>query len=100
MTTDARSISRKLNQRFTRSVTATTRIRGWHNTTDGFEVRQGRTGVFIEYRIDQSFLRNKEAAFTKRAEMLFEMGEYLRNLGFMVFDQTNVIFVIKEEVKA
>lgn len=50
MATSAQAISRILNKAGIRkSETGTTRIRGYHVTTEGYEVRQTSTHIFINY---------------------------------------------------
>lgn len=43
-------ISRMLGKRFKRSQEGTTRIRGWHNWTEGYVCCQSENYIYISYR--------------------------------------------------
>lgn len=92
MKANAQSVSRKLATQFKRSETATTRIRGWHYTTDGFEVTQTRKGVIIGYNINNSFKANPTAAIENRTATLVKIAEFLNAQGLSTEVFTDGVF--------
>lgn len=94
---DARVVSRKLGQKFTRSKTHTTRVRGWHNTTSGFVVTQAKWGVLVQYESGSW----KSGAVGSKEEMLDAMYNFLIEQGFNAqVTGSAVVVVEKELVKA
>lgn len=98
MKANAQSVSRKLATRFRRSTRATTKVRGWHYVSDGFEVQQGKKGVYVSYNIDQSFLVNKEAAFDKRRTNLEAIFQFLTEQGLEAKLFDNYVYAIEKEI--
>lgn len=97
MKAHAQTISRKLRPHFRRSVTATTRVRGWHAVSEGYAVEQRRTCVIVDYRYgDDGFRRGVD-----RGAKLEAISQYLNGLGFDAQHESGLVWVReRSEVQA
>lgn len=92
MKANAQAVSRKLATQFKRAQSTPTRIRGWHDTTDGFEVTQTRKGVIIGYNMNNSFKANPTAAIENRTATLVKIAEFLNAQGLSTEVFTDGVF--------
>lgn len=82
---NAATISRILsNAHFIKSTEATTRIRGYHLTSEGFRVVSGSTSVLVYYEFGDWAHKNWDAIADRRADAFARMIVLLTNKGFDV----------------
>jgi hypothetical protein len=82
---NAATISRILsNAHFIKSTEATTRIRGYHLTSEGFRVVSGSSSVLVYYEFGDWAHKNWDAIADRRADAFARMIVLLTNKGFDV----------------
>ena len=87
MATSAQAISRILNKAGIRkSETGTTRIRGYHVTTEGYEVTQNSTHIFINYTTGDW---NRAGASEREELAKIQIQEILAAKGYVVQESKN-----------
>lgn len=92
----AQTISKKLSERFPRSANKRTQQRGYYRKTEGFSVRQGVSGVFVEYTTTALLNCDREIANLRKAQNLRAIANFLRSAGFSVSEQGDELFVFLE----
>lgn len=98
MATSAQAVSRILSKAGIRkSETGTTRIRGYHKTTEGYEVTQNSTHIFINYTTGDW---NYAEAIERKELAKVQIRELLNAKGYTVSDSTNwnYLFVVTKGV--
>jgi hypothetical protein len=98
-TANASVISRKLAVAFTRSTESATRIRGWHDTTAGFNVSSFPKGVLVTWQLaSEATGEDRTARMDRKRRMTDAMNEYLRELGYetTIIDGVAIAMINKE----
>ena len=102
-TANASVVSRQLARVFTRSTETATRIRGWHDTTAGFNVSAFPKGVLVTWQLASEA---RTASWTeindRKKRMTDAMNEYLRELGYatQLIDGVGIAMINKEQTDA
>jgi len=96
---NAATISRILsNAGFKKSTNATTRIRGYHLTSEGFRVVSGSSSTLVYYEFGNWAHKNWDAIYDRRADAFARMIVLLTDKGFDVTSsalQPSVLLVKK-----
>ena len=82
---NAATISRILSVAgFKKSTNATTRIRGYHLTSEGFRVVNGSSSALVYYEFGDWAHKNWDAIYDRRADAFARMIALLTDKGFDV----------------